>query len=98
MNDESSTFNSIFKVCHGSGLTLEESQNDAASRALLLIVDNGLNNSDDNVPSSEPSKKTSAAATDQDHHQKEDESRIKIKDKPNEVVVVSAAAVLDDTS
>jgi hypothetical protein len=32
------------KVCHGSGKTTEESQIDAASRALLLIADTGLEN------------------------------------------------------
>ena len=33
-----------FKVCHGSGKTAEESQNDAASKALILIADTGLEN------------------------------------------------------
>ena len=33
-----------FQVCHGSGKTTEESQTDAASRALLLIADTGLEN------------------------------------------------------
>ena len=31
-------------MCHGSGKTTEESQNNAASRALLLIADTGLEN------------------------------------------------------
>ena len=34
----------FIQVCHGTGKTTEESQIDAASKALLLIADTGLEN------------------------------------------------------
>ena len=44
MDPSSINKNLLLQVCHGSGKTAEESQNDAASRALLLIADTGLEN------------------------------------------------------